>query len=83
MANSVGVILVEEAEIGKIVLTPSPRIINHRVNKDTITVHYSDNNFDYHEVAKEDYQFKKDEEGRVTIVFKEAISSVCSMVSLI
>ncbi|QTL97138.1 hypothetical protein GM661_03685 [Iocasia frigidifontis] len=75
-ANSVGVILVEKAEIGKIVLTPAAGVSEHRVSKDTITVHYSDDNFDYYEVPKEDWEFTKDKEGKVTITFKESIPAL-------
>ena len=75
-ANSVGVILLEKTEIGKIVLTPLPGIINHRIRKETISVHYSDDNFIYLKVPEEDWEFEKDEQGRITITLKEAIPAV-------
>ena len=75
-ANSVGVILVEPTEIGKIELIPDKEVLEHRINKYNLSVYYSDDNFIYSKLREELCRFEKDSDGKITIIFREPIEAL-------
>lgn len=75
-ANSVGVILVEPTEIGKIELKPAPEVMEHRINHYNLSVYYSDDNFFYRKLSEEHWSFEKDADGDITIIFEEPIEAL-------
>ncbi len=72
-ANSVGIILVEQTVIGKIELEPEAGISVHRLKKETLSIHYSFDNFSFNKVPEDMWYFIKDDEGKVTIIFEEPV----------
>lgn len=72
-ANSVGVILVEAAEIGRIELKPDREVFEHRIDKSNLSVYYSDDNLIYNRLSEELWRFEKDADGDITIIFENPI----------
>ncbi|AZR73497.1 hypothetical protein BBF96_08930 [Anoxybacter fermentans] len=74
--NSIGVVLVEKASIGKIELKPAPEVLEHRVEKNTLTVYYSPDNFTFYKLPEDQWYFEKDEDGDITIIFEEPVEAL-------
>ncbi|AZR73465.1 hypothetical protein BBF96_08770 [Anoxybacter fermentans] len=74
--NSIGVVLVEKASIGKIELKPAPEVLEHRVEKNTLSVYYSPDNFTFYKLPEDQWYFEKDEDGDITIIFEEPVEAL-------
>jgi RHS repeat-associated protein len=72
-AGSIGLALGGTYPVTRVELTPDSPV--HRVEERNLAVYYSTNNYEYTEVAQDDYKLTIDEEGRIRIIFNQPVSA--------